>query len=130
MQFINRLTEIGFLHQHLASEPNALLCVYGPKSSGKSVLLQKIAANLPAEHFSVNFMNLREVLIYDFTTFLGTFFPKTLYGKVKDIAEGVTFNIGFFGLNVDDEKIVQQNPFKVMGEKLRAARARGKLMDM
>lgn len=126
MKFVNRQSEMQYVTSYLSREPNSLLFIYGPKSSGKSVLLQKIVGDLPADRFIVNFMNLREVLIYDFTTFLDTFFPKTLYGKVKDVADGVTFNIGFFGLNVDDEKIVKQNPFKVMGDKLRAACARGK----
>lgn len=126
MKFVNRQSEINYVEAYLNSEPNSLLFVYGPKSSGKSVLLQKIVSDLPEDRFVINFINLREVLIYDFTTFVDAFFPKTLYGKVKDLAEGVTFNIGFFGLNMDDEKMVTQNPFKVMGEKLRAARVRGK----
>jgi uncharacterized protein len=126
MKFVNRVQEMQDLRGYFAQEPNALLFVYGPKSSGKSALLQKLVAELPPDRFVVNFMNLREVLIYDFNTFLDTFFPKTLYGKVKDVADGVTFNIGFFGLNVEDEKLVKQNPFKVMGDKLRAACARGK----
>jgi uncharacterized protein len=125
MKFINRTKEMADLKAYFTQEPNALLFVYGPKSSGKSTLLQKMVTELPHDQFTINFMNLREVLIYDFRTFLESFFPKTLYGKVKDVADGVTFNIGFFGLDVDDEKLAKHNPFKVMGEKLRSAHARG-----
>jgi len=70
MKFINRQTEIAFLSKYFVSEPNSLLFVYGPKSSGKSVLLTKVVNELDQETFTINFMNLREVLIYDFKTFL------------------------------------------------------------
>jgi len=127
MKFINRESEIKYLNNHFESEPNSLLFVYGPKSSGKSTLLNKVVNEIDIQKYTVNFLDLREMLIYDFNSFIDRFFPKTLYGKVKDIEEGITFNIGFFGINLkDDEKLLQQNPFKLMGDKLRSAKAKKK----
>ncbi|MBI4649108.1 MAG: AAA family ATPase [Bacteroidia bacterium] len=126
MRFVNREEEIRFLKLHFDTEPNSLLFLFGPKSSGKSTLLYKVVDELDKKKYVVNYLNLRELLIYNFDSFIDRFFPKTLYNKVKDIADGVTFNIGFFGINIDDEKLLKQNPFKIMGDKLRAARKRGK----
>jgi len=37
MKFVNRQAEISYLFHYFTSEPNALLFVYGPKSSGKRI---------------------------------------------------------------------------------------------
>ncbi|MBI4648337.1 MAG: ATP-binding protein, partial [Bacteroidia bacterium] len=108
MKFIDRKPEIKYLKNHFESEPNALLFLYGPKSSGKSTLLSQAINKIDTKKYVINFLDLREVLIYDFNSFLDTFFPKSLYGKVKDIADGITLNIGFFGINVGDDKILKQ----------------------
>ncbi|MCD6363040.1 MAG: ATP-binding protein, partial [Synergistetes bacterium] len=38
MKFWNREKEIKWLKKYLQTEPNAILFIYGPKSSGKSTL--------------------------------------------------------------------------------------------
>ncbi|MBI4646525.1 MAG: AAA family ATPase [Bacteroidia bacterium] len=127
MKFVNREDEIKYLHNHFKSEPNSLLFLYGPKSSGKSTLLSKVVNEIDTKKYVVNFLDLREMLIYNFDSFIDRFFPKTLYGKVQDLADGITFNIGFFGINLkSDEKLLQQNPFKLMGDKLRSAKEKNK----
>ncbi|MBI4645743.1 MAG: AAA family ATPase [Bacteroidia bacterium] len=127
MKFINREADIKYLHNHFDSEPNSLLFLYGPKSSGKSTLLNKVVNEIDTKKYVINFLDLREMLIYDFNSFLDRFFPKTLYDKVQDIADGITFNIGFFGINLkNDEKLLSQNPFKLMGDKLRSAKEKNK----
>ncbi len=125
MQFINRLSEIAFLHHHFASEPNALLFIYGPKSSGKSTLLDKVVHELDPKHYAVNFLDLRGVLIYDFQSFLNVFFPKDLKESAKDIIEGISINIGFFAIKASDDPLLKKNAFKVMEDKLIAAKKRG-----
>jgi AAA+ ATPase superfamily predicted ATPase len=126
MRFVNREKEIKYLNDHFESDPNSLLFLYGPKSSGKSTLLSKVIEDLDKNIYTINYLNLREMLIYDFNSFLDSFFPKSLYNKIADIADGITFNIGFFGVSVEDEKILKQNAFKIMGDKLRAAKSKGK----
>ncbi len=125
MKFVNRQSEITFLHHHFASEPNSLLFVYGPKSSGKSTLLDKVVHELNTKHYAVNFLDLRGVLIYDFQSFLGVFFPKNIKESAKDIIEGISINIGFFAIKASDDPLLKKNAFKVMEDKLIAAKKRG-----
>jgi uncharacterized protein len=46
MNFVNREKELYFLKKHFKSEPNSLLFIYGPKSSGKSSLLHQAVEKL------------------------------------------------------------------------------------
>ena len=113
MQFINRQAEMTFLHQHFASEPNSVLFVYGPKSSGKSTLLDKVVRELDTTRYAIDFLDLRGVLIYDFQSFLHVFFPKGIKESAKDIIDGITINLGFFAIKAHDEPLLTRNAFKV-----------------
>jgi uncharacterized protein len=125
MKFINREKEIKLLKNHFKSEPNSLLFLYGPKSSGKSSLLSEVAQKLDAEKYAVNYLSLRSVLIYNFKTFLDVFFPKNLRNKAGDILSGVTLNFGFFSVKKEEESRLSENPFGVMVDKLISAGKRG-----
>ncbi len=125
MQFVNRQAEIQYLDAYLTSEPNAILFVYGPKSSGKSALLDIVVHKLDLKRYAVNFLDLRGVLLYDFQSFLNVFFPKDFKENAKDIIEGISINLGFFALKANDETLLKKNAFKVMEDKLVAARKRG-----
>ena len=100
MKFINREKEVKHLQQHFESEPNSLLFVYGPKSSGKSTLLMHVAGQLDSRKYSVHFLDLRRVIVKDFDSFLNVFFNKTKSEKIKDIASGITVNAGFIKVEV------------------------------
>lgn len=126
-QFRNRQKEIGYLHRWLASEPNALLFVYGPKSSGKSTLIARVIEELDTQRFVINYLDLRGVLLYDFSSFLSTFFRKSPSDKVRGLIEGLSINTGFFSISIDEEDMLKQNPFKVMENQLEKARAKGKM---
>ena len=123
--FINRKKEISDLEKYLGDIPDSVLFVYGPKSTGKSTLLKKVVDSLNPNKYAVNYLDLRGVAIYNFKTFLNVFFPKSLKGKIKDILEGVRFNSGFFGVNLEDESLLEENAFKVMEDKIISARKRG-----
>ena len=125
MEFINREKDIKFLRKYLKSEPNSLLFIYGPKSSGKSSLLHKSVEELNHEEYAINFLDLRQVIIYDFKSFLNVFFPKRLRNKVKDILKGITINSGFFSLSLEEESSLQENAFGLMVDKLISANKRG-----
>lgn len=81
-KFINRTKELNYLKNWLNREPNSLLFIYGPKSSGKTTLMTQLIDNhLDLKKMAINYMNLRGILIYDFNSFLDTFFTKTAKGK-------------------------------------------------
>ena len=123
--FINRKKETSDINKYLSSKPNNVLFVYGPKSTGKSTLLNKIVNNLDTKKYAINYLSLRGVIIYNFKTFLNVFFPKSLKGKVKDILDGVRFNSGFFGVSFEEESLLEENAFKIMEDKIISARKRG-----
>jgi uncharacterized protein len=125
MKFINREKETKFLKEHFESEPNSLLFIYGPKSSGKSSLLNKVAENMDPEKYAVTYLSLRSVLIYNFKTFLDVFFPKSFRGKTQDILKGLTLNFGFFSVKTEEENFLRENPFGMMTNKLISANKRG-----
>ncbi len=125
MRFVNREKEINFFREHFASEPNSVLFLYGPKSSGKSTFLEKIARETDEKKYAVDFLDLRQVIIHNFQTFLDVFFPKKLRNKIADILDGITFNMGFFGVKIEDESTLKENAFAIMVEKLESANKRG-----
>ncbi len=124
--FINRKKETEFLTGWLAKEPNSLLFVYGPKSSGKTTLINSlIEKQLDHRKYAINYLNLRGVLVYNFQTFLDVFFVKSTQDKVKDIVGGITLNIGFFNISMDDDALLKKNPFKLMEDQLTKAKKKG-----
>jgi uncharacterized protein len=124
--FINREKEIQFLKNWLGGEPNSLLFVYGPKSSGKTTLMTQLIENhLDLKKMAVNYLNLRGVLIYNFKSFLDTFFVKTAKDKLRDILAGVSVNIPYFKFGLDDEALLKQNPFRIIEGQLTKARKKG-----
>ncbi|MBI4649615.1 MAG: hypothetical protein HY738_24195, partial [Bacteroidia bacterium] len=76
--------------------------------------------------YIVNYINLRGVLIYNFKSFLDVFFQRNIKNKAIDILDGITINLGFFSLNIDEESILKENAFKLIEKKLLSARNRGK----
>ncbi len=125
MNFFNRIKEIDALNAYFTNLPNSILFVYGPKSSGKSTLLQEVVNRINTTRYAINFLDLRGVLIYNFESFLDVFFPKNIKENVKDIIEGISLNIGFFALKANEEGLLKKNAFKIMEDKLLSAKKRG-----
>ncbi len=74
MKFWDREREVKWLKRYLRTEPNAILFVYGPKSSGKSTLLQRVVEELSAEgKYSIYWYDLRGKVISDYDSILDLF---------------------------------------------------------
>ncbi|MEM1121317.1 MAG: ATP-binding protein, partial [Bacteroidota bacterium] len=101
--FVNWKEEITFFNNWFKSEPNALLFVYGPKSCGKSTLLLKLLEALDKKKFVANYLDLRGVLLYDFKSFLDTFFQKSNSDKLRGLIDGLSINTGFFTVGIEEE---------------------------
>lgn len=127
IKFINREHEQDYLKKHFASDPNAILWISGPKSCGRTSLINKVINELDTQEYAVNFINLRGVMIYNFQTFLDVFFQpqQTVKSKVGKLISGISVNLGFFTIGVDDDVILKKNAFKIMEDQIREAKKRG-----
>ena len=120
--FINRKEETKYFLDYFNNIPRNILFVYWPKSTGKTTLIKKVVKeNLDNKNYAVQYINMREVLIKDFTDFKSIFFPENLKWKIKDVVSGIKFNFGFFWWDLDDEKLIKANIFWVMMEKIKKA---------
>jgi len=124
-RFINRKEEIKYLKDWFKSEPNGMLFVYGPKSSGKTTLITNVLEALNTKYYAINYLDLRGVLLHNFQSFLNVFFQKSTSGKLRELIEGLTINTGFFTIGIEDDKLLQQNPFKLMEAQLEKAVKKG-----
>ncbi|MGL4943968.1 MAG: ATP-binding protein [Thermoguttaceae bacterium] len=126
--FINRKDELAYLHNRVVGDPRRILFVFGPKSSGKTTLLYKFAAEcLEKKEFDVKYFNLREILIVQYKDFIQHFF-----GLVPDKKESketrMSVDFKLFGVErktlteLENNKI---NPFMIMKRQLQKLNAEG-----
>ncbi|MGL4942564.1 MAG: ATP-binding protein [Thermoguttaceae bacterium] len=126
--FINRKEELAYLHDRVGGDPERLLFVFGPKSSGKTTLLYKFAAEcVEKKEFDVKYFNLRKILIVQYQDFIRHFF-----GLLPDKKGSKETNVGFdFKLFSVEHKTLteleqkQLNPFMVMEQELQKLNAKG-----
>ncbi|NIM11666.1 MAG: AAA family ATPase [Candidatus Aminicenantes bacterium] len=120
--FINRQTELNDLKIYIDQEPESILFLHGPKSSGKTVLLYKFLDQVEREQkLDVKYLNLRKIFTefsdnYSYKDFLSVFFSvddkDEKKGKLK-----AEIHVGFFKINSEIEKKMKKgrvDPFKVM----------------
>ena len=118
--FINRKEETKYFLEYFNSAPTNILFVYWPKSTGKTTLIKKvIKENLSTEKYDINYLNLRNVLLRNFTDFKNLFFPENLKWKTKKLLWTI-WEIGAFWLkwNPWEEHIMETNIFWLMEDKL------------
>jgi len=120
--FINRQRELKFLENYIDDEPESILFLHGPKSSGKTTLLYKFLEQIEKEQkLNIKFLNLRKILTefednYSYRDFLNILFEvEDKKEKTGKLSGGI--NVGFFKINSEIEKKMQQgriDPFQVM----------------
>jgi AAA+ ATPase superfamily predicted ATPase len=126
--FINREKDFQFLRAYINEEPESILFLHGPKSSGKTTLLYKFFAQIKKEQkLDVKFLDLRETFTNVYEDFLKTFFRVETQGEKKKSLE-TNINIGFFKIDAAVEKKILEkraDPFKVMKAELLALTRKG-----
>ena len=126
MEFWDREREIEYLKRYIKSEPNAILFVYGPKSSGKSTLLMEVIDQLMAdEEFSsshtVYWFDLRGTLVSNYESVVDLFFVDEESARRLD----KTFKFGinmFITAEVEVKRLMKEkrlDPFRYMERVLR-----------
>ncbi|ACX72850.1 ATPase [Methanocaldococcus vulcanius M7] len=76
MKFYNREKELHYLKTYCQLEPNSILFVYGPKSSGKSTVMRRVIKELENSNIIFFYYNLREYATPTKEEFLSIFFEK------------------------------------------------------
>ena len=122
--FVNRQDELRDLRGFVDQEPNEILFLHGPKSSGKTTLLYKFLDQAEKQQqLDVKFLNLRKVLIGNYKDFLRVFFNVEDNDGIKEKSEKLasTISVGFFKIDPEVEKKIlvgRADPFKVMENEL------------
>jgi len=144
---IDREEEERYLLERVKSGSSQILFIYGPKSSGKTTLIEYIVEEKLKKDrkFYVNYINFRGYAIVNYSSFLNIYFQKIEDENKPWIAKAKEkFLINFgrikgeitlpyegmkIGLNLDLFEKVQKNevdPFDVLFETLRRLKSKGK----
>jgi len=103
--FVDREEDIEFFVDWFNEVPQRILFVYGPKSSGKTTVIEYVVEKrLLAEKewwvkskYWVKYLNLRRRLISSYESFLQAFvFPEDVYGR--EIEKDVRISLKFFSI--------------------------------
>ena len=120
--FINRKKELDFLKQWITEQPENILFLYGPKSSGKTTLIDKfIIENLTNSQWDVKHFNLREIFIINYKDFIQAFFEVDYSRSKEDVKEKREYNLKVFKLTTEVLKGLRSkelDPFVVMKKEL------------
>ncbi len=110
MKFWDREREKKWLKHYLLTEPNAILFVYGPKSSGKTTLLMKVVEELPKEEFIYYWFDLRGKLLSSYKDVIDMFFvDEESYRELEEITEKAEGGImSFFRVSVEKKEKIEQ----------------------
>jgi hypothetical protein len=128
--FINRSEELRVLSDWISQQPEQILFIYGPKSSGKTTLLKKfIENNLTCNLYDIKHFNLRKTLITDYKNFIHTFFKIDYSKSNKEVKTKKEYNVKFFKLTTEILKGIENkefDPFDVMFVQLEKIAKKGK----
>jgi len=117
--FINREKELNDLKKYINVQPESILFLHGPKSSGKTTLLYKFFEQMgKKQKLEIKFLNLREKLINNYKDFIRIFFGVD-YSKTRaDVKEKREYNLfKVFKLSVEELKGMESgelDPFEIM----------------
>ncbi len=125
-RLINREDDIKFLLDWFEKLPKEILWIYGPKSSGKTTLIEYVVENELFEDFWkfktkknywVRYMNLRGYLITSYKTFLEAFIKPKKESKKKQESIDARMSIGIFEIKasiLNEVKDSEKDLFNVL----------------
>lgn len=127
--FINRIKDLEYLKAWIMERPKHILFFYGPKSSGKTTLINKFVEGHLSDRrmFSIKHFNLREVLLVNYEDFLQRFF-QVEDPEEKSSSQTRHYDLKVFKLTVESHQKIknrQLDPFDVMKAELKSLNADG-----
>ncbi|MBI4648346.1 MAG: AAA family ATPase [Bacteroidia bacterium] len=128
--FINRLPEFDFLSKWISEQPDNILFIYGPKSSGKTTLLYKfIEHKIDSKKYPVKFFNLREILIANYTDFINLFFSRLDSAPEKEVRSKYEYDLKVFKISFETLRKLEKkeiDPLWVMKKELLKENEKGR----
>ncbi|ADC69399.1 ATPase [Methanocaldococcus sp. FS406-22] len=100
MKFYNREKELQYLKTYCQLEPNSILFVYGPKSSGKSTVMRRVIKELEDSDIIFFYYNLRRHATYSKEEFLEIFFEKD---DKKYVKNSLIFDLKVFKIGIEED---------------------------
>ena len=129
-KLIDRENDMSFLLEWFEKVPDEILWIYGPKSSGKTTLIEYVVENelfedfwkfKPKKNYWIRYMNLREYLISSYDSFIEAFVKPTPEKSKKTEEINARINIGIFeieGKKLEEVRERKRDLFKVMAGEL------------
>ena len=99
MRFYDREKELNYLKNYVQLEPNSILFVYGPKSSGKSTVMMRVIKELENSNIVFFYYNLRKYATPTKDEFLSIFFEK---GDKKYLLNKLEINFKIFKFGIEE----------------------------
>jgi len=98
-EFVNRDKEISFFLDYFKANPRRVLWVYGPKSTGKTTLIEYIVENYLLEDpsYNVKYINFRGKMIANYDNFIDAFIKSEDSPFFKNLS--ATINLHFLKIN-------------------------------
>ena len=127
-EFINREQEIKFLKDWLDNIPDGILWLYGPKSTGKTTLIEyviekELTSNLKIfDNYWIKYINFRRTMVGNYDSFVNSFFEEAEGEDDFSSEVSAKFNVGVIRLEAKTlEKIrnKKKNLFNELIEKIK-----------
>ncbi len=118
-EFINRKKDIKYLKNYFEGLPKRILWIYGPKSTGKTTLIEYIIENelfddfklFKSKKYNVKYINFRRSVIGSFDNFIQSMVMPDDVNLNKEA--GVEFNIGVFKITAKEYQAAKEKKIDV-----------------
>ena len=125
MKFYDREKDVEYFKKYFLLEPNSILFVYGPKSSGESTVIRRVIKEMENSDVVFFYYNLRKYATPTKKEFLEIFFEKT---NKKYVLNKLEFDLKVFkfGFNIKNEKLSLNDVFEEINESINYVVKEGK----
>jgi AAA+ ATPase superfamily predicted ATPase len=116
--FVDREEEVEFLKEYFEDNPRRILFIYGPKSTGKTTLIEYLIENeLNDKEYWINYLNLRRTLISNYENFIYSFFEEADEETTTEVNR--TYDLKLFKLEAKTLKKVKERRINLFAELIR-----------